>query len=56
MWWEIIKMALNKNGSPSWSKINNLISMTQWANGGNSAKNTYKGAVTNDGMYGSYGG
>ena len=38
MWWAIVKYILNKNGSPAWERVNNIMSI---ANMANSAKSKF---------------
>ena len=59
MWWALLKGLLDRNNSPAWRKTSWLINkISTFGLGGtnNSTKSTFKGATTNDGMYGSWGG
>lgn len=61
MWWAILKKILDKNNSPAWQRINNIMSIWNTAQGMTARqfhnyKNTYDGAVDNSGTYGIYGG
>lgn len=57
MWWKLLKMALDKNGSPGWNRVKQIMSIYNMSNSAKSnTTSTYTGAVTNNGMYGSYGG
>lgn len=38
MWWAIVKYILDKNGSPAWERVNNIMSI---ANMANSAKSKF---------------
>lgn len=53
--WTIAKVMLDMNGSPAWNKINKIVGLANMSSKGNSAKTTFKGAVDNSGMYGTYG-